>query len=399
MPVDVTVPSSIDVDGSIIETVLAPESVGELAALLSEASAGRKSVLILGGGTRLRFGNVGGPFDLAITTRRLNRILHYEPDDMTMAVESGCTIAGIAQVLQHQGQYIALDAAWPNESTIGGAYASGLSGPRRLSGGSLKDWTIGVESVGPDGTPARAGGMVVKNVTGYDMMHVHHAALGAFGVVTRLNLKVFPVSGPPRSVVATFPAMDGAFVAAYEMLRSQLQPSSVLIDWNARDGWMLRVRCDGPVSVVEDVAQRMRATIVGLGQVEHCEIGEDPTDAMATFAAAIDLRGNAGVARLAAPASKQPEIIRSLREIELAAICADVGSGLIYLTGSGEPGWVDQIRRAVHRPTFLALPVESKHGVDVFGEIDPANATVVQRLKAVYDPDGVLNAGRFVLGL
>jgi glycolate oxidase FAD binding subunit len=151
----------------------APESVGELCEFLRQARHERMRLLIAGGGTRLAFGNSGGPFDRMLLTRRLNRVIHYEPDDLTLAVEPGCTIEQITSLLGEHGQAIAIDVAHPERATIGGSYATGLSGPRRLSGGSLKDWVIGVEVAGIDGTIARAGGMVVKNVTGFDMMHLH----------------------------------------------------------------------------------------------------------------------------------------------------------------------------------------------------------------------------------
>src|SRR5690349_12061215 len=140
-----------EVDFATIASIVEPASAAELSAALTEVERDDLHALICGGRTRLAFGNLGGPFDLVISTARLNRVIQYDPDDLTLAVEPGCTLVQIEQLLGAQGQQIALDAPHPDRATIGGSYATGLSSPRRLSGGSLKDWVIGVEVAGSDG--------------------------------------------------------------------------------------------------------------------------------------------------------------------------------------------------------------------------------------------------------
>ncbi len=353
--------------------------------------------MIAGGGTRLAYGNSGGPFDRILLTRGLNRIIHYEPDDMTLAVEPGCTIEQITNLLAEQGQYIALDVAHPERATIGGSYATGLSGPRRLSGGSLKDWVIGVEVAGVDGTIARAGGMVVKNVTGFDMMHLHYGALGAFGVVTRLNLKVFPQPGESRSVVFSFDDAASAHAAAISILRSQLQPSSILI--SNEDGWRVLVRIDAPATAIDALVQRVVDTANETAAATEPSISDGGDAAVAPFVRSVDLTTGRVIARVPIVATRQIGLLGRVKSEHRLDVCADLGSGLVYLTATSRDVITELLSGDDGQPTWLSLPAGDRQDTDVFGPLATPSADVVRRLKDSFDPDRLLNPGRFVLGL
>jgi len=393
------VAGAVSVDGADIERVVEPESIVELRETLAEVNAAG-TVCLVGGGTRLAFGNLGGPFDLAISTRKLCRILHYEPDDMTLAVEPGCTIAQIAELLAGSGQLMALDAAHADRATIGGAYATGMSGPRRLGGGSLKDWAIGIETMSPAGVPAKAGGIVVKNVTGYDMMHLHYGALGAFGVITRLNLKVFPSPGATAAVELKYASFAAAMSAAIAIMHSQLQPSSLIVS-NA-DGWVVGVRCDAPSAAIGRQVSRVFALASAASEPEDVREYPDGAVAVAPFVEVTDLVAERVVARLAVRASAQGETISRLVDAfddTNTLVVADLGSGLVYVASTAGSSFVENIRLASANPTFLKLPAGAKSGVDVFGDLDPRAGEVIRRMKATFDPARTLNRGRFVLGL
>ncbi len=379
------------------EQISEPQSVGELCEYLRQARHDRSRLLIAGGGTRLAYGNSGGPFDQVLLTRRLNQVIHFEPDDMTLAVEPGCTIEQITELLAENGQFIALDVAHPERATIGGSYATGLSGPRRLSGGSLKDWVIGVEVAGVDGTIARAGGMVVKNVTGFDMMHLHYGALGAFGVVTRLNLKVFPRPGASQSVALAYDDAADAHAAGIALLRSQLQPSSILIAND--DGWRVHVRIDAPPSAIDRLVERAIATAEEAAPSRDRLVTEGGRGAVAPFVRSVDLTSGRVVARLPITATRQVGLLTAIEARRDVEVCADLGSGLIYLAATAMSSIEGLLDSEQALPTWLSLPVSARVGGDVFGPMAVPAADVVRRLKDSFDPDRQLNPGRFVLGL
>jgi len=387
----------VEVDGQAVAEVFEPESVDELTSFLIATDA-PASIVIVGGGTRLAYGNADGPFDAAISLRRLNRVVYYEPDDMTLAVEPGCTVADIHALLADHNQAIALDTARPECATIGGSFATGMSSPRRLGGGSLKDWAIGIEVVLPDGSLAKAGGMVVKNVTGFDMMHVHYGALGAFGIVTRLNLKVFPQMSGGRSVVLRYDDVSTAHAAGEALLRSQLQPTSIVLD-NVESEWSLRVRCDAPVSAIERVVERTISVATSVAAASNESVGDDANEALLPFLSVTDLMADRAVVRLPIPASRQITALRLLETTDGFAICADLGSGIIYAAGLADEEWLRRIEVVHPSPTFLALPVEMKRTLDVFGGVDPAALAVVSSMKDAFDPYRRFNRGRFVARL
>lgn len=389
--------SQINLDGMSVPRVYEPHSVAEAADLLERAGRGGERVLLTAGCTRLVFGNVGGPFDAALSTRKLNNVIHYEPDDMTLAVEPGCTIAQLKTLLGQHNQALALDAAHEEQATIGGAVATGLSGPRRLGSGSLKDWLIGIEVAGPDGAIAKAGGMVVKNVTGFDMMHTHYGALGALGLITRINLKVFPQAASSRSIEMRFDSAASAHAAGVSLLNSQLQPSSIVMSND--EGWTLYVRCDAPSSAIERLTQRIIESANDATSPASVDTSADGDRALASFRRAVDLIANEAVARLPVSASRQSTALATLDRVPDLHVCADLGSGLIYIASPYSDYWLKTIQEASPDATYLSLPAGAKGGMDVFGPVSAPAADVVRRLKHSFDPNGVLNRGRFVLGL
>ena len=388
---------AVDVDGVAVEAIVEPRSVDALRDELRVLSRDGARALIVGGGTRLAYGNLGGPFDVALSTAKLNEIIHYEPDDLTLAVEPGCTVGQAHELLSAHGQQMALDVAHPTRATIGGAYATGLSGPRRLGGGSLKDWVIGVEVAGPDGVLARAGGMVVKNVTGFDMMHVHYGALGALGVVTRVNLKVFPKPDAERTLSADYASAGEAYSAGTALLRSQLQPSALLIANNG--GWRLRARFDGPLAAIDRLTERALAVCRDAASSTREDVAADGAAALAPFTTTVDLIGNAAVARLACPVSRQLPLIERLGADDDVELCADLGSGLVYARLSASAASLALVDAADAGVSWLAAPAWFKAGRDVFGALDPCAGDVARSLKAAFDPVGRLIYGRWVLGL
>lgn len=385
---------TITVDGRVLDRVEYPESVGELRWLVTADAA---ALLVIGGGTKLSFGNSGGPFGYAISLGRLNRVLDYEPQDLTIAVEAGITIAQLNRELGQHNQMLPMDVPDPEHATIGGTYASGLAGSRRLGYGSLRDWVLGVETMDPQGIVTKAGGMVVKNVTGYDLARVHYGAHGAFGIVTRVNLKVLPNAAASRSIELRYASARAAHMAGLAILSSQLEPMSILV-WN-ENGWVLSVLCEGASASIERQSADVVAAATQVAVPASSRIEDDGSVAIAPFAPVSRLDGTHAVARLAVPPSQQIDVLEHCERLDETHLVADLGSGLIYAAGPSSTEWRHGIQNAIERPVFLSLPAALKSDLDVFGGMDVPNARIVTRLKDAYDPERRFNRGRFVLGL
>jgi glycolate oxidase FAD binding subunit len=372
----------------------APESLDELRSVLT---AGDDPLLVSGGGTQLAFGNPGGPFASHVSTHRLNRVLHYEPADLTIAVEAGITPGELNRILGEHNQMLPIDSPKPESSTLGGVFASGLGSPRRLKYGSLRDWVLGVEVMSPDGVLTKSGGMVVKNVTGYDLPRLHFGAHGSFGVITRLNLKVLPREEEARTISLKYKSPDAAHMAAVAVLTSQLEPLSVLIA-SSDDQWKVSIGCASPGSTIDWLTASVIDVLGSTGDAHDAVVDEDLALAVSDFLDATRFDGRA-VARLSIPASKQLPVLERFASLTGSSICADPGSGLIYVKGLPSIEWREAMRQSSESCVFLALPDELKHGLDVFGEQDGASLEILRRLKNEFDPERRINRGRFILGI
>ena len=226
------------------EISAAPSSPEDLAALLAEASAAGLKVLVWGGGSHQGLGNAVDP-DLVISTSRLNRLIAWEPDDMTVVVEGGMSVADLEVHLATRGQTAILpEVAGP--ATVGGVLAAGISGYRRARYGPTRDRILEITVVTGDGRIVKAGGRVVKNVTGYDLPRLVVGSFGALGVVVSACLKLWPLAAASATVTLQDPGTTGLVY----------RPLAVLADADAT-----RVFLAGTQAEVESQAVRLGGVI------------------------------------------------------------------------------------------------------------------------------------------
>ncbi|MBO0822126.1 MAG: FAD-binding oxidoreductase, partial [Nocardiopsaceae bacterium] len=177
--------SPADAIGDVIPAlVAAPSSVDEVSALLRTAATRGLSVVPRGGGSRLGWGSPVTACDLLVDMTRMDRVLEHAAGDLVARVQAGARMGDVAATLagagrEGAGQEIALDV--PADATVGGVIASGLAGPRRLRYGTPRDLLIGITVVRADGTVAKSGGKVVKNVAGYDLGKLFAGSWGTLG--------------------------------------------------------------------------------------------------------------------------------------------------------------------------------------------------------------------------
>jgi glycolate oxidase FAD binding subunit len=179
--------------------VVLPGSESELAEILRLANEAGLAVIPRGGGTKISWGNPPSRAELILSTARLNNVLEHVSSDLTVTVESGCTIRKLQETLAEHGQRLAIDPLWPEKATVGGILSTNDSGALRLRLGALRDLIIGVTIALPDGTLASSGGKVVKNVAGYDLPKLVTGALGTLGVIARAVFRLHPFPRNTRS--------------------------------------------------------------------------------------------------------------------------------------------------------------------------------------------------------
>jgi glycolate oxidase FAD binding subunit len=252
-----------------------PTSVAEASALLRETDG---TVLFHGAGTALGWGGRVPGTDLVVDTRALTGVLDHTPGDMTASVRAGTPLAELQAAVGEHGQWLALDP--PTEgagATVGGLLAAGDSGPSRLRYGNLRDLVIGVTLVLPDGTVARSGGHVIKNVAGYDLAKLVHGSMGSLALVVEVVVRLHP--RPVGSVTTVGPAdAQQAADAAARLTASTLEPTAV--EWfttGADPTGRLVVRSDGSPVAVAAAAAQVEDVLAGAGvQAASCPPSEVP---------------------------------------------------------------------------------------------------------------------------
>src|SRR5947207_5401278 len=213
-------------------SVVEPGSVDEVATLLRDASRDGLAVIPRGGGTKLDWGRPPRRADLVLSTVRLDRVLEHAWGDMTATVEAGCTVARLQHALAEHGQRLACDPLWPERATIGGILAASDNGPLRARFGALRDLIIGVTLVLADGTIAKSGGKVVKNVAGYDLPKLATGGFGTLGVITRAVFRLHPLPRNTRTLTIAVDSADAMQRVILAILGAQLAPAAV----QARNG-------------------------------------------------------------------------------------------------------------------------------------------------------------------
>lgn len=179
-------------DAPDCDFAVAPADLAQAAAIMRVASEKSMRVLFWGSGAHQGYGYRVEP-DIVMTTARLNRVVDWQPDDLTIVVEPGLAVADLEAMLEQRGQTAVLPET-PGSATVGGVVAAALSGWRRLRYGPTRDRVLEVELVTGDGRVVRGGGRIVKNVTGYDLPRLAAGSFGALGLIGSVCLKLWPLT-------------------------------------------------------------------------------------------------------------------------------------------------------------------------------------------------------------
>ena len=399
---ELRIPDSVD--GVAVGRGIEPQSADEVASVLADAAQLGQSVIPVGGGTSLGLGNPPRGADLALSTRALSQVIDYEPTDLVLSVGAGARFGDVQAVLGEHGQRLPLDPGGGTNATIGGLIATGRWGPLRHSAGTLRDLLIGISVAHPSGTVTKAGGMVVKNVSGYDMPRLYHGSLGTLGVITSANFKVLPRPRAEATLVAARATAGEAFEAA-TLIRESGDPTAAMEIGFDGAQWLLATRVEGRERTVGAIAERLTALSgahLRLEQDEssvwwqHYVANLDPaaTPGEATFRLGIRPRATRALVEGLLP------VLDALgAQVTTLSATPAVGSVLVRMAvPEGNAERLAELQRVAldlaESATILAAPPEWKAGIDVWGTA-PAGLEVMAAIRDQFDPRRTLNPGRF----
>ncbi len=406
------------IDGVQPQFVIEPGNEQEVARVLKVADAAGLALAPRGGGTKLRWGNRPQRLDAVLSLARMDRVIEHAAADLTVTVEAGCTIAALQAALAKANQRLALDPLWPERATIGGVLATNDSGALRIRYGALRDLIIGITLALPDGTLARSGGKVVKNVAGYDLPKLATGSLGTLAVITQAIFRLHPLSRETRSFTVVAKNAAEANQAVLALLDSKLAYTGLQIR-AARGqapqgacvpggpafgplGWEVDVRFEGTAAGVEaqsaELARMLRSDRVVESAADVWSIRPQLFSDSALVAKVSTL-----------PAEWASFCDRAAADIERVGadwrlVAQGGGLGNLQVTTDGGADLQPLIARlrSLLEPggslVVLQCPLELKDKIDVWGP--PGDGlSLMRRIKREFDPKSTLNPGRFIGGI
>ena len=381
---------------------LTPKTYQECALALGTASERRQSVRIRGAGTKDYLGNLR-PTDVIVQTTALRGIVAHVPADLTVTVAAGTRVDDLRATLAQAGQFLPLDPPHGDTATIGGVVAANSTGFWRARYGGVRDQLIGTTTALADGTLARAGGRVVKNVAGYDVNKLLIGSLGTLGVIVECTFKILPLPKASAGLLASFAVGSAAFAAADAVARTPARAAALVVESTARDSWRWLVLAQGDPSAVErtlaiaaDAAREQGGTSE---RHDDIELGLGPLRELPATTRGTVVRASLPIAAQNAFADV------ATRLAGFRHLVADAASGVVRVhvqsDESSEIAAVDALRAAARvcggSAHIERRPEAIRDSVSAWGDGDLPGLFLMKRLKAAFDPNGVLEPGRGVV--
>ncbi len=401
-----------------------PQSVEELSEMLQLAASEHWRVIPAGAGGWLEMGNRPPQFQLVLSTARMNDVLEYEPADLTATVQAGCTLTAFNKLAAEHRQFVPLDPFGDDNSTFGAIISTASSGPMRCAHGGPRDWLIGAQVVHADGKITKAGGKVVKNVAGYDLCKLYTGSYGTLGVISEMSFKLRAL--PPSEKTLVFYAADANELCALvaKITDSDVQPTScelispgeitlqtlppLPVD-NNRFALLLRF-LNEPETIDSQINDALRLG-VGVKSTTLSSI-EAGTLWRAYHQSETADRWEYSLRLSALPSDLKSSIDDLHHTLPRTHWRAHAANGVIRVHAGA--GWLDgfKTRERARKLVELRQLMQSRGGqmvilrasgdvteqLDVWGETG-ATANLMRAIKEKFDPQGVLNPGRFVEGI
>ncbi|MEM8533082.1 MAG: FAD-binding protein [Chloroflexota bacterium] len=404
------------VEGQAPHLVVFPADIEQLSKVMAACHQSGATVIPWGGGTQQQHGSLTYKPDVVVVTRRLNGVLKYEPNDLTVGVEAGMTLAELQTLLAPHNQMLPLDAPLPEHATLGGLVATATDGPRRLGYGLLRDMLLGLTIVEVDGTIVQCGGQVVKNVSGYDLVRLFLGSYGTLGIIAGVNLRTYPSPKSESTLLALFEQHDQACALIDELAQTQLQPRAVeylnqhaLAQIGVVGHYGVAIRTDGVTVACKRHISDMTTMAQRAGAIETRELLDDDLrtlwSGIANLSTAhIDV-ANAVLLRIAVLPTNLAEAIAHVEERAeaygaSATIHARAIDGVLYAHIRGLQQELSSLQQELverwrHSHVLACEPI-LKADLQVWGGV-PDGVDIMQEMKQRFDPFEKLNPGRYVV--
>ena len=382
--------------------VVSPRTGEELSKVMALSCENGWRVLPMGRGSKLSWGGLVEGIDVVVSTVQLSRVVEHAVGDFTVTVEPGLKVADLQRQLREQGQFLAVDPAFAETASLGGIVATADTGSLRQRYGGLRDALIGLKFVRYDGEVAMAGGRVVKNVAGYDLMKLMTGSYGSLGILSELTFRLYPVARNLRTVVLSGGG-QAVEKAMADIRMSGLTPESLDVVSQGRRMTIV-VRFQGVAEGVEEQSDRLKKIATTHGMT--CEQLDGEADAEFWAQAQESVRADSVLCKVGLRPSGIPWLLELVDDVNLEGYARlHGGNGLGWIQLAQKEGLAEGVEKlrshCLKNGGFLSLlqgPKSLKQSMDVWGYA--GNALGVMRdIKDKFDPKRSLSPGRFVGGL
>jgi glycolate oxidase FAD binding subunit len=387
--------------------VVEPGSIEEISGIMKLAAREGLAVSPRGGGTKTHLGDAPRQLDLIVSTTRMNEIMEHTPGDQIFRAEAGVRLEDLQEQVSASDQMLVLD---PPESgaTLGGIIAANSSGPRRYKYGTVRDLIIGITVVLHDGTVAKAGSKVVKNVAGYDLSKLFTGSLGTLGIIATANFRLHPLPKASRTVAVEVESPQQAQEATQSIVHSQVEATAIELHY-AEDEKLLTVLLESIPGGMDAKVETASFLLKQFGEVRT--LSEEEADHLGPLtppAVADEI-----VLKLGAPPAELGSVLESAlgaaerRGLAHPRITGHAGTGVTFIGFSGEDedaavGFVGEMREIQTRKsgnvTLQRAPLTLKQRVSTWDN-GGDYLGLVRRVKEKFDPRGGMNPGRYLGGL
>lgn len=437
--------AAYQIGGRTPATAVRPGSAEEIAEIVKFAATEKLAIVPAGARSKIAMGLPPAKYDLALDMTRLDRAAAYDPADLTLGVEPGIPLQRLAGVLAGNRQFLPLAVPFLNRATVGGTIASGVDSPLRQFYGTARDYVLGMEFVTGEGARAKSGGRVVKNVSGYDLHKALIGSAGTLGIITRINFRTFPLPPATRASAVTCDSAERALdlrrrVAesplrpltmeilsprAVELLSSEIaariEPGAMLFDRLAKNQWGFTASFAGNERVLERCIRALTQMAEHSGAAgiavfgEYKILGAFPRQ-REFIPIALESSAATTIMKLSVLPAQMEEVLGAVEKAadgsEMPCAMLARGVGVIYVALLARAKDEDS-RHRVARVTEAVFadcarlggnaaipfcPADWKTSLKVQGP-ERGDFPLMKKLKAVFDPQGVLSPGRCGGGL
>ena len=385
-------------------SLVMPNDISALAEVVCQAAEQKWQLIPSGKGSKLDWGGLTD-IDLILSTQKCDRIIHHAVDDLTVTVEAGITLDKLQETLSAAKQFLPIDPAFPHSATIGGILATADTGSLRHRYGGIRDLVLGVSFVRGDGKIAKAGGKVVKNVAGYDLMKLLIGSYGTLGIITEVTFRTYPLPTDSQTLILT--GKPQAIAEAIARLRnSGLTPTAadlvspgVSNKLGIADGYAFIVRFQTIPESITAQTQQLKDMVaeldIAIATNQEADLWQQlqisTTPDSETTICKVGILPQKAMTLLQQITAKDP----SYRGI------IHIGSGIGRIElHQASPQTLQEIRNTCNANqgflTVLSAPLELKQQVDIWGCSGNA-LNMMRTIKNKFDPQGIFSSDRFIV--